>query len=406
MALSDSVKGYIGNRMGYSGEEEPDELEDPTSPYVSIAREGAQVMDDQADDTGEETSSAAAAAPPVPAPAPSPGAPMPQSAALMGQYDASANNLAGLQQASRGANQIVNMGTALSGLSRGASEPLPQNPVYGQLAAQNQQYEKQGESDLARRASVIKAVQQAEAKKYGVDVNAKAKEGMLGAYKDRTAAIQGAQTNRQGNADIRTANMLLKSGPIQKEETKLNASNSAQALVDDIRSGKLKDSANIGRQLTNMIATIEMGSPGGVGDRQAIGVDTLYTRLKKMESFISGNPQSAIPRQYLDQLESEVHALGDRSAKNYASLTDAAIAKGDLSLGDPNADAGRVSKLAQQGREKFLSSKGYDPKTGERIKAAPVADDQDQQAIDWLKANPNDPAALGVKSKLQKKGLL
>lgn len=178
------------------------------------------------------------------------------------------------------------------------------------------------------------------------------------------------RTKRMQTQNIRAANQIMNDPNSKRETQKLTAASGAQALVDEIRSGKLKDSSNISKQLTNLIATIEMGGPGAVNDRQAMGVDTLYTRAQKLLSYVSGNPQSAIPAPYLDQLETEIKALGHRAAKNYKAITDASISGADLSGMDPDADPGQVAQLARQRQQQFLKSVGFDPETGEPVGGA------------------------------------
>lgn len=195
----------------------------------------------------------------------------------------------------------------------------------------------------------------------------KRKDKATDAYIDRTKAIAGQSQNRLDTANIRAANTILNDKNAQLEARKLQAARSAQSLVDGIRNGDLTDSKNVAKQLTNMIATIEMGTPGGQGDRQAMGVDTLYGRLKGMLSFVDGSPNSTIPSKYLDQLESETHALGDRAASNYKNLTDGTLSGADLSGGSPDADTGKVYTLAKQRRDAILKGAGYDPESGQPL---------------------------------------
>jgi hypothetical protein len=192
----------------------------------------------------------------------------------------------------------------------------------------------------------------------------------------RTQALNNTK-NRQTSTDIRAANGILKDPAINKEVIKLNAANSAKSLMEAIKSGEVKDSKNISRQLTNIIATIEMGSPGGVADRKAMGVDTLYSKAQGLLGYIESKPTSTIPKQYIGQLDQEINALGDRAAKNYHNLSQAAIAGADTSFDDPDADKGQVFKLAKQKRDALLKNSGYNPETGEKMKkgeaAAPVS---------------------------------
>jgi hypothetical protein len=193
-------------------------------------------------------------------------------------------------------------------------------------------------------------------------------------------AARSARDKRQESMDISKADRILTSGPINKEMNKLNAARGARAIIDKINSGELKDSKNISNQLTNMISTIEMGGPGAVADRKAMGVDTLYTSAMSTLGWLQSNPNSVIPRKYLKQLETEVDALGNRAAFNYKNMIDSQIAGSDLSLGDPDADPGRIKKLAEQRRDAFLTSSGFDPKTG-----LPVSQSKEKKPVDMVK---------------------
>lgn len=254
--------------------------------------------------------------------------------------------------------------------------------------------------------------------------NAAAKEAMVAAFKERTAKLGGNADKRLDAGNIRTANGIFKDPSITKEVNKLNASRSAQTLIDEIKSGHIVDSKNIRNQLSTIMSTIEMGGPGAHADRAAMGVDNLYTKVKDALSFFESNPNSTIPKQYLDQLESEANALGDRAATNYHNLSKAALASADLSGGNPDVDPGKVYGLGKQKRDLLLKSNGYDPETGMPVgraekhsgngsgglipnaNAAPVAPGVDDfKALKWAKSNPSDPRAKEIISNLKAMGI-
>lgn len=165
--------------------------------------------------------------------------------------------------------------------------------------------------------------------------------------------------NRMRTQEINAAKSLMNDPNIRKEKTKLSAAGQGQALVEEIRSGKLKDSKNIAKQLTNMIATIEMGGPGAVSDREAMGVNTLYTKAKEALGWISSNPTSVIPEEYLSQLESEINALGSRALENYKGYTDSALQGADLT--EISGDPGNIYRLGKQSQQKFLQESRFKP---------------------------------------------
>jgi hypothetical protein len=295
----------------------------------------------------------------------------PETAAKMGSVDyapdpsavARADDLRRRAREGRGFNALV----AATGLT-------PDNSGYAEL-------DKEAEKTLDRSEMVKKMIaanqvksvdqgirQQAVSERMSAD---KARQGIdqdkLKAYNDRTKAMSGNAGSRIQSSNIRAANTILSDPNMKREQTKLNTSRSAQSLIDSINNGELTDSKNISKQLTNMISTIELGTPGGVGDRQAMGVDTLYSKLQGALGYLEGGPTSTIPKAYLDQLESEVHALGDRAAKNYKTMSDSILEGADLSAGQPDADVGQVYQLAKQRRDSMLKGSGYDPSTGDPI---------------------------------------
>lgn len=279
----------------------------------------------------------------------------------------------------------------------------------------------------ARKGREAQANASLQARADALAANQQAQKDRNDAYNKRTNVMGSLASSRQDNANIRAADKIMGDKNAQKEVNKLQASRAAQSLVDGIRSGDIKDSKNVARQLTNMIATIEMGAPGGQGDRNAMGVDTLYGRLKGALGYVEGKPEGVIPDDYLNQLESETHALGDRAAANYRNITEGSLNGADLSGGDPEANHGKVYALGKQRRDSLLKSNGYDPDTGmplsrrkgpggvnagtgDLIPSAMAAgkttfDADDLSALQWAKANPTDKKALQIMDKLKGKGL-
>jgi hypothetical protein len=263
------------------------------------------------------------------------------------------------------------VGRALNALAAGTGYK-PDDSEYNQMDKQPDVATK----DLDRSATVTKAIEDRKAKADALSSTLAQKQASLDAqtannqtkndaYNRRTDTMGKLAGNRSDTATIRAANTVLNDKNAQNEVKKLQASRSAQSLIDGIRNGDITGSKNVSRQLTNMISTIEMGTPGGQGDRQAVGIDTLYGKLKGALGYVEGKPEGVIPKDYLDQTESETHALGDRAAANYKNLTDGALSGADLSAGNPDADTGKVYTLAKQRRDILMKSNGYDPDTGQ-----------------------------------------
>lgn len=269
------------------------------------------------------------------------------------------------------------IGRALNSLAAGTGAKVD-NSTYDQMDKQPKIATDVATDEMDRSAEVQKAIEDRKAKADALkstlslkeqiaQLAQKNKDSQTNAYDRRTNAMGSVAGNKIDNANIRAGNTIMNDKNAQTEVKKLQASRSAQSLVDGIRNGDITDSKNISKQLTNMISTIELGTPGGQGDRQSMGVDTLYGKLKGALGYVEGKPEGVIPKDYLNQLESEVHALGDRAAANYKNITDGALNGADLSGGNPDADTGKVYTLAKQRRDSLMKSNGYDPDTGKSL---------------------------------------
>lgn len=296
-------------------------------------------------------------------------------------------NRAAAMQFAKSTALTSGLGRALNTLSAGTGFK-PDDSAYDALDKQPQIAMK----DLDRSALVRKAVEDRKLKQSIADQTAgirkddnARKDLQTKEYGRRTDVMGTVSGNKQDTATIRAANTILNDKNAQTEVKKLQSSRSAQSLVDAIRSGDLTDSKNVAKQLTNMIATIELGTPGGQGDRQAMGVDTLYGKMKGALGYVEGKPEGVIPAEYLDQLESEVHALGDRAAANYKNLTDATLSGADLSGGNQDADTGKVYTLAKQRRDSLMRSNGYDPENGQAVGRAKQSKSAAPKAGDLVK---------------------
>lgn len=296
---------------------------------------------------------------------------------LMTQYLAKEKDLDNFRGVQAQMNLNSNVGQAAAQAAQGAMTPSTDTPLYKNMQDQGKEMLKSQEDDLHRRQQVVNAIEQRksregvaadnQASREGIaQSNLDARKAMMQLGQQRFDALNKSRNDRLDAANIGRANALLSNPNITKETTKLNASRSAQALMDGINSGEIKDSKNIRNQLTNIIATIELGSAGGEGDRKGMGIDNLYTRSKDLLSFLESSPNKSIPPEYLTQLQSEANALGDRAAKNYKALTDSTLSGSDLSGGDPSVEPGKIHQLVKQRRDQFLTGNGYDPSSGSR----------------------------------------
>lgn len=267
----------------------------------------------------------------------------------------------------------ANLYQGITQIAAGLAGQKADTTAFDNARALAVQQAREGETDADRRRKLVSdAIRQkymesfrqerTQAEKDKASAIASAAEKRTQAAEKRNAEAQKARQERINTMNLRAASQIMNRPQINKERTRLSAASNAQALVDKIRGGQLKDSSNISKQLTNLIATIEMGGPGAVDDRRAMGVESLYTDANKMLSFVTGNPTSVIPAKYLDQLETEVKALSKNAVNNYKRFTDEAIAGTDLSQLDPGGEAnpGTVNTLARSMQKKFFESVGVD----------------------------------------------
>lgn len=272
---------------------------------------------------------------------------------LFKQFQAQQDDLDSDRNSKRQADVIANIGNAFSQFAQGSNAPKQNAGLFENLSKQSGDFLKTREQDLDRQGKVLAAI---EARK--------GREGLLGFRKDQIAQAEKTKQDRLSSMNIGRANSLFTDTGINRETTKLNAARSAQTLINGVKEGHLKGSKNIRNQLTTIMSTIEMGGPGAVSDREAMGVNNLYTKAKDAMAFIESHPNDSIPPEYLDQLEVEANALGDRAAVNYKNLVSGKLSGADLSGGNPDIDPGQIHRLATQRQSTFLKSNGYDPETG------------------------------------------
>jgi hypothetical protein len=262
---------------------------------------------------------------------------------LMQEYETTQKDLEGYRRAKLQADAMGNLGQSFAQIARGVSEPNRDWDLYRNIERQNADMLKSKSQDIERRTGVIEAIERRKTRE-------RVAQEYANARRDVASMNQFTRQDQYGdrllNQSIRTVDSLFKNPPINREVIKLNAARSVQALIEEIESGKLTDSKNIGKQLTNLIATIELGAPGGVADRQEMGINTLYTTAKGALTYLSGSPKSSIPRGYLNQLKTEGQALGQRALKNYEVLTNSSLA----------GTEGMVTELGRRRQQDFIKA--------------------------------------------------
>lgn len=288
---------------------------------------------------------------------------------LLQNYEEGRKELGQFRNQAQDSNRGAMIAQLVSQAARGSApiDSSSNNDLFKNVATQQNQLLKSKQEDLEQRQKVLSAIEGRKSREGIASENRLGREFLAKEHNlDRKATMASNDKNKQdrmNSINIARVNSLYTDPGINRETTKLNASRSAQTLIDAVKKGEIKGSKNIRNQLTTIMSTIEMGGPGAVADRQAMGVDNLYTKAKDALAFIDSHPNDSIPAQYLDQLEIESHALGDRAAANYSNLSKSKLSGADLSGGDPSIDPGQIHRLATQRKNTFLQSNGYDPET-------------------------------------------
>jgi hypothetical protein len=292
---------------------------------------------------------------------------------LMDNFNQQEQTMNQVAQNKSKADLVTNLGQAFSSFAQGANAPKPTS-LYDNMAKQNEAPVKMAQDALERKQKVIQAIEQRKSREAASNNTAQYRQQMIDLQKDRLKQAGAAKSQsdntkqeRLSSLNIGRTNTLMHDAPLNKETTKLNAANGVQTLIDSIKNGEITDSKNIRTQLTNMMAMIDLGAAGGESDRQSMGINNLYTKIKDLEAYVNSKPNKSIPSEYLNQLESEANAMGDRSAKNYYGMSKAILSGADLSGGNPDVNPGQVHQLVKQRMSTFLKEKGYDPETGERV---------------------------------------
>lgn len=377
-------------------EDEYDELRNPfdRTPDTSVASRDpnedlsleGRARDIYSDDDGDDL-----AAPPSPPPAPalsvknyiqartSGRAPLPpppiaskgdySSDPLMKQYEAKEQDLQDYRQAQLEANRSLSLGQAVAQAAQGANTPTSSTDLFKNVQEGGKELLQSTEGDLDRRQKIVNAIEQRQSRE-AVTNNTNAYRNIsLQMRQNQNDLTNKTRDDRLSSLNIGRTNALFSGGNLPKETTKLNTGRSIQTLVDGIRSGDITDTKTVRTQLTNMINLVESGTPGGVSDRQAMGVDNLFSMLKDLKNKMTydGPLSGTISAPYLSQLETEAHALGDRAAKNYAIGTQSILQGANLAGDNPEIDPGQIHKLVTQRAKAFLTQNGYDPTTGDPL---------------------------------------
>lgn len=101
------------------------------------------------------------------------------------------------------------------------------------------------------------------------------------------------------------------------EVGRIQSADRVMSIINAVKNGALIDSNTIRNTITNDVSILAMpiGSRGTLSDREKTAINTLSTKLKDAEVFLSDNPTKTIPPKMLAQLESEINLLKDKYVK-------------------------------------------------------------------------------------------
>lgn len=206
-------------------------------------------------------------------------------------------------------------------------------------------------------------------------------------YRENAAATRADRSLRQQELDLskkRMADMRVETAVNRRfdnftkdEIARIQGSDRAQKLIDEIKSNKLIASSNVRNLLTREVAQLAMpaGLRASVGAQKATEIDTAYGRVQDLIGKIAGHPRDSIPAAYVSQLEREIQVLKDKYKTGLQQKVNS-LKKGTK---DPYAQ-----EIIEGRASEFLDNTPTD------------SDDEDIKAINWARQNPNDPRAKQI----------
>ncbi len=175
------------------------------------------------------------------------------------------------------------------------------------------------------------------------NISASALEKQFPAFEKIFAAAESARARAANSADLKSyreaslANRIDTSGQNTfNKETKdytdrLENVGRFNKLVDEIRSGRLIDTHSISRTLTTDLSTLvnTTKAGGALTDRDEYALHTFQDLVSKIGQY-AGKPVSAIPKEYLDQLDIEANALKNAIKSSYDRKTNELVQGTDV----------------------------------------------------------------------------
>lgn len=129
---------------------------------------------------------------------------------------------------------------------------------------------------------------------------------------DRTARMQEMNGIRQKGLDLRTDNSAQtvydkNTGPFAN---RIEGANRIQHVLENVKSGKIIDTNSLYNALNSEISQLFLNtqSGGSLTDREDQRINSLQASQAKLGAYV-GKPMSAIPKDFLPQLEQEIQLL-------------------------------------------------------------------------------------------------
>jgi hypothetical protein len=420
MATGSNVKNRIAQRMGLTAyRSDPENELDPLgvsediedtdrsgdqTPYDNIQRAGAEphhIIPGPSPGLGNRSASSPPAQPMAPQPAPMDDY---SNDPLMKNFERDRDELSSQRAALAHANGNNNIIQALTQVAQGVNAPRDNSSLYANMNSQNSEMAKGLQSEIGSRDKVIAAIQQRKAldawRQSQLALNAQkvenTKEGrdrLTDAYNHRTDV---SGKNVAANNDLKNnkfANQLA--GEFQKDPIIRDFTRKKDQLAVDLHT------LDGGGMITETIASeLAAGYASAVGGGRAAGLGA--TKMQQIKNTagefqnkigeLIGKPQEYWSPEQKAFMRSSLARLEDSFDQVIASQTEKI----------------RNQKHAVLQGDRFnnaVDSVAAATAPAPRPTAQTPPDPKDAAAIEWLKQNPNDPAAAGVKAKLVKKGL-
>lgn len=247
-------------------------------------------------------------------------------------------------------------------------------------------------------------------------------QAMVEAYNRRVGTMEGnlaqrvqnlrVQTRLKDEKSVRDAIKSANFGSIGMAQTqgsiikRLLISDDAKRIIDSVKSGQFKANPQVARELATSLATaITGGSAPTQTQIDELVPQSLKGKIADLQQFATAKPQTFLSKDFLDHFEHQIQGQqkywgekANESAKKLYHTVKPVFERQDIETGLP------VNKDLLENWENSIASFGLNENT--QNKTTNSMNTSDENALKWLKANPNHEKAESVRAKLKAKGLL